>query len=163
MKLSKKDGAEQPTSKAARHKGKDYFFDQIHFFMELVNVSRKLREIFGETERYKPQLDEYLKELDPFIKSGTALLPHSHNVNHRIIRLCLDDTFPIPTYGRVLYYLVSEAIPVPVNCSRGVSSELINIRTEVGDSYSGEENAAEERSDEGSFDEHSIYTYIYLY
>lgn len=113
--------------------GKEYFVRQIEFMKNLIDISRKLGELYGKRELYKPRLDEELKLLDGYIKTGTAFMPHLHSSRMRVLKISLEDSSPIQTYGRVLYRMVYEAVDVPQNYTKKMVDEYLKLSHDIAE------------------------------
>eukprot|EP01130_Rhizamoeba_saxonica_P015078 TRINITY_DN6697_c0_g1_i1.p1 TRINITY_DN6697_c0_g1~~TRINITY_DN6697_c0_g1_i1.p1 ORF type:complete len:840 (-),score=188.13 TRINITY_DN6697_c0_g1_i1:52-2538(-) len=141
------------TRKAKRRMDKEYFFKQLNFMKEMVKISQELGSIFGETEQYMPELLRHLSEMEnKYVTPGYAYLPFMSTARHKVVRIALDECFPIGTYGRVLFWAVLEVIPVPVNYTIQMANELVANELDGDNSTETEseayENAREEDSDE---------------
>jgi hypothetical protein len=123
--------------KALRIKGKEYFFEQIKFMDELIDVSRKLGLKFGDKDSYAPSLVTYLKEIEKYIDQGYAYID-DNEFRHKVLRIVIDECHPIPTYGRVLYYLVLEVLDIPTNYTREMADEYLKLTEYITQSSSRE-------------------------
>lgn len=110
--------------------GKEYFFAQIKFLRKLINISRKLGELYGKPHLYKKSLDKRLKSLDVFVNNGYAFIPNRTGTQSRLLRICIPECTPIPTYGRVLYRMVIEVIDVPSNYTKEMIDEYIKLSSD---------------------------------
>jgi len=137
------------TQKTIRREGKGYFFGQVKFMNELVQISHRLALKFNQPELFQSELQRELGGLLPFIKEGTAVVPFTSSEHHRILRILNDECFPIPTYGRVLYFFASEVWPLPVHYTREMANEYLKVKME-GDGNSCSESQAESASEEQS-------------
>lgn len=111
--------------------GKEYFFTQIKFMRKLIDVSRKLGELYGKPELYKPQLDRELEALSPYIDSGFAYIPTQNGVRTRVLRFALADCHPIQTYGRVLYRMIMEVVDLPAHYSKEMADEYVRLTKDI--------------------------------
>jgi phosphatidylinositol 4-kinase len=107
--------------------GKEYFFTQIKFMRKLIDVSRKLGELYGKPELYKPQLDRELEALSTYIDTGFAYMPTRSGVRTRVLRFALSDCHPIPTYGRVLYKMIIEVVNLPAHYTKEMADEYVKL------------------------------------
>lgn len=85
---------------------------------------------FNQPDSFKPELQRELNLLQPYVQQGNAILPYKPNEYHRVLRILYDECFPIPTYGRVLFFFVSEVWPVQQHYTRELASELLKIKIE---------------------------------
>lgn len=111
--------------------GKEYFFTQIKFMRKLIDVSRKLGELYGKPELYKPQLDKELEALTPYIESGYACIPTQNGVRTRVLRFAYQDCHPIQTYGRVLYMMIMEVVDLPAHYSKEMADEYVRLTKDI--------------------------------
>ena len=111
--------------------GKEYFFTQIKFMRKLIDVSRKLGELYGKPELYKPQLDRELEALSVYIDSGFAYMPTTSGVRTRVLRFALSDCHPIPTYGRVLYKMIMEVVDLPSYYTKEMADEYVRLNKDI--------------------------------
>lgn len=119
-------------SRSARRAGKAYFFGQVECMRELVDISAKLALKFSQPDTFKPEMRRLLESIGVrYVAEGTAYLPHTMEARHRILRINLDDCFPIPTYGRVLYFLMVEVVPIPTNCSTEMAEDILRAANEA--------------------------------
>jgi hypothetical protein len=79
----------------------------------------------------EPKLDEELAELESYVKSGNAYLPHLHGSRLRVLRFIKDESNPIPTYGRVLYKLVFEAVDLPLHYTKKMADEYLKLSADI--------------------------------
>eukprot|EP01122_Echinamoeba_exundans_P000485 TRINITY_DN1042_c0_g1_i2.p1 TRINITY_DN1042_c0_g1~~TRINITY_DN1042_c0_g1_i2.p1 ORF type:complete len:648 (+),score=93.83 TRINITY_DN1042_c0_g1_i2:894-2837(+) len=129
--------------------GKEYFMKQIDFMKNLIDISRKLGELYGKRELYKPRLDEELRALDGYIKTGTAFMPHLHSSRMRVLKVSLEDSTPIQTYGRVLYKMVYEAVDVPQNYTKKMVDEYLKLSHDIAEIDANRGNASETSAPSG--------------
>src|SRR5690606_37841346 len=111
--------------------GKEYFFAQIKFIRKLIDVSRKLGELYGKPKLYKKSLDKRLKSLEPFVASGYAYIPNGSGQRSRVLRILINESTPIPTYGRVLYRTIVEVINVPKHYTKEMVDEYIQLSSDI--------------------------------
>jgi hypothetical protein len=97
----------------------DIFQFPIQFMDSLVEISRHLTTV--PSEQYEMELTKELEKQDIYIQSLISsglqsfiyiplLKPVGSADYHRVVRIPAKEAYPIPTYGRVLYYLVVEFI-----------------------------------------------------
>eukprot|EP01120_Amphizonella_sp_Union-15-10_P015802 TRINITY_DN8196_c0_g1_i1.p1 TRINITY_DN8196_c0_g1~~TRINITY_DN8196_c0_g1_i1.p1 ORF type:complete len:775 (+),score=155.36 TRINITY_DN8196_c0_g1_i1:63-2327(+) len=115
---------------------KDHFFTQVKFMYELVDISRKLGEKFNQPQSYTSELHKELKQLKKIVDTGYAYMPTTDSgpaarpMRHRVVRMDHEEAYPIPTYGRVLYYVVIEVIDIPLDCSKEVADQYVKLKKE---------------------------------
>eukprot|EP01128_Nolandella_sp_AFSM9_P011950 TRINITY_DN8834_c0_g1_i1.p1 TRINITY_DN8834_c0_g1~~TRINITY_DN8834_c0_g1_i1.p1 ORF type:complete len:943 (-),score=270.64 TRINITY_DN8834_c0_g1_i1:315-2738(-) len=140
--------------KAERRLNKDYFFSQIQFMEELVAISDKLAQKFDQPESYVPELKRLLEEQEEkYVMPGTAYVPYLATKRQRVLRIVYDETFPIPTYGRVLFYLMLEVVSVPAMCTPEMANELITLKEESKEKEKGEGGEEEDNAQEDDSEE----------
>eukprot|EP01126_Amoeba_proteus_P066785 TRINITY_DN9733_c0_g1_i6.p1 TRINITY_DN9733_c0_g1~~TRINITY_DN9733_c0_g1_i6.p1 ORF type:complete len:238 (+),score=37.38 TRINITY_DN9733_c0_g1_i6:562-1275(+) len=98
--------------------------------VELVKISHRLALKFNQPEKFLSELQRELEALNQHIQSGTAILPYTAKQNHRVLRIILEECFPIPTYGRVLYYFCTEVWPMELHFTREMAAEYLRMRLE---------------------------------
>uniref|UniRef100_A0A6B2L004 1-phosphatidylinositol 4-kinase n=1 Tax=Arcella intermedia TaxID=1963864 RepID=A0A6B2L004_9EUKA len=103
----------KPFARATRRAGKDYFFQNLNFLKELVAISQKLTQKFSQPELYVSELQKNLEGLNKFIEDGVAFMPSYSTARHLVLKVNSELCYPIPTFGRVLYYLMMEVVAIP--------------------------------------------------
>eukprot|EP01127_Copromyxa_protea_P016477 TRINITY_DN4902_c0_g2_i2.p1 TRINITY_DN4902_c0_g2~~TRINITY_DN4902_c0_g2_i2.p1 ORF type:complete len:516 (+),score=80.81 TRINITY_DN4902_c0_g2_i2:298-1845(+) len=147
--IIREDKEEQVThgeQKSLRRLGKEYFFEQVSFMNELVQISHRLALKFNEPENFKSELARELQEIQSFVQLGNAVLPHRGNECYRVVRILFDECYPIPTYGRVLYLFMAEVWPVGQHYTRDLANEYLKIKIE-GDVACSESQAESENEE----------------
>jgi hypothetical protein len=76
-------------------------------------------------------LDEELSKLDSYVKGGYAYLPHLHGSRLRVLKFIQEESNPIPTYGRVLYKMVLEAVDLPVHYTKKMADEYLKLSADI--------------------------------
>ncbi|XP_049849525.1 uncharacterized protein LOC126319874 isoform X2 [Schistocerca gregaria] len=129
--------------------GKEFFFIQIKFVRKIIDVSRKLGELYGQPDKYSDALNSELRQLEPYLKSGHAYLPQidDNNSRVRVLRFVLEECQPIPTYGRVLYKMICEVLNLPGDCSNEMADEYLRLNTDFWKVSSAEGGKKREEED----------------
>eukprot|EP01118_Nematostelium_gracile_P006827 TRINITY_DN2202_c0_g2_i1.p1 TRINITY_DN2202_c0_g2~~TRINITY_DN2202_c0_g2_i1.p1 ORF type:complete len:713 (-),score=200.74 TRINITY_DN2202_c0_g2_i1:526-2664(-) len=101
----------------------ELFLLPIQFMENMINISKELVALWDTPEKFQPTLTALLEEQNAYLQTvakehpaALAYVPllkeNSSPDFHKIVAIPVSEAFPIPTYGRVLYYVWLEVIDV---------------------------------------------------
>jgi len=149
LKSQEKKVEEQGLGRSQRINGKNYFFAEINFFKELVNISIEIKE----KETSKEEIESKIKSLsDRCIQTGLAFVPYSSSKRFCVVSINEPNIVQI---GEKIHLSVEmELVPVPKHTTGQQTKDYINtLDKELIEITSKEEDSDDESNSNSIFGE----------